>query len=200
MWLPMDREDVRKELQGRYVLISCEGAAEAVIAKTLIENNRLIVPREQLIEDEKTGERFTELRKPDDILNAFARYDYTLNGNDGMFALARIVDKAARTGRADKHYRGIALPFDFVTRPEIEMLMVIKEGKLRAWNAAREKRPTLKVSEFCKSELRIKSSKSRSYLERYWSDPDELVRCIREYHRIAEKKREPYLDLHDLIA
>ena len=139
-------------------------------------------------------------RSPTEILGAFSRFDYTLDGNDGMFAIARIVDKAAKTVRADKAYLGKALPFDFVTRPEIEMLMVIKEHALQAWDKASNRNSKLKVSEFCKSSFKYNRLKSRDFLEDYWSDVDELVRCIHEYHQLAKKKGYPYLDLSDLLA
>ena len=135
----MDRSYVRKQLASHYVLVSCEGSFEAVVVKRLIEGNRLLMQSDYLVEDSRTAELYTRLRKPADIIARFLRYDYPSEAGDGKLVLARIVDKEAKTGRADRSYHGRVIPFDFVTRPEIEMLAVIKEDAESRWDAARRK-------------------------------------------------------------
>ena len=192
----MDRSFVRSQLASHYVLLSCEGSFEAVVVKRLIEGKRLLTQSDYLVEDSRTAELYTRLRKPADIIARFLRYDYPSEAGDGKLVLARIVDKEAKTGKADRSYHGRVIPFDFVTRPEIEMLAVIKEDAESRWDAARRKDKQLNVSQFCKAELGL--SKSFAQLEKYWADVDELVWCIGAYHKKHGKSG--LLDISDLLA
>ena len=197
----MDSGEFRELLGSRYVLISCEGVAERVIASTLIESGRLAVPRDLLIEDPITLAPFTELRSSSDIARkVLSGYDFSLPGGDGLPLVVRIVDKAAKRGVSDRALSRLALPVDVVTRPEIEALVVIKEGKRREWERAKSRDAQLKISDFCKTELGLGDVKKEPFLRAYWSDADELVACIRKYHEWAQRRRVRFLDLSDLLA
>lgn len=196
----MNRDELRYNLRERFVLISCEGTHERVIASQLIEEGRLVVPFDHLIEDEKTGKPYTSLRGTRDIAAKFLRYSYPSPNGDGKILLARITDKEAKTGRADKVLSARAIPVDFVTRPEIEALIVIGENAQREWDKAREKTPTLKISSFCIESLGLKDVKAEAFLRDYWADVNKLVSCIEQYHRLSVKRGRKNFDLSDLVA
>lgn len=176
----MDREELRWHLANRYVLISCEGSDERVIVRRLIDAGRLVVPRDHLIEDEWAGTPYTMTRSARDIAAKFLRYDYPSPNGDGQIVVARVTDKEPKKGKADKALAGRAIPIDFITRPEIETLVVIAEGAQQKWERARSRNRQLKISEFCKGELGLPDVKKETFLVEYWSDVDKLVRCIRE--------------------
>lgn len=116
------------------MLISCEGTAERVIVSRLIESGRLLMPRDMLVEDPKTGEPYTTLRSSADLARKILRgYDFPSRSGEDLPVLVRVADKAVGSGRADRALSGVALPVDVITRPEIEALVVIKEGAQGAW-------------------------------------------------------------------
>ena len=79
-----------------------------------------------------------------------------------------------------------------ITAPEIEMLIILNEGAYE-----RFKRSGKKPSDFCKIELRMHDTKSYDFVKEYFSDPDTLVRAIKEYRRTANIPKGEYtlLDL-----
>ncbi len=54
--------------------------------------------------------------------------------------------------------------------PEIEMLIILNEGKYTDY-----KKSNKKPSEFCKTELKYKNVKSTEFLEKYFADASVLV-------------------------
>ena len=65
------------------------------------------------------------------------------------------------------------------TRPEIEILAIIKEGAYRDWTHVNNMKP----SEFCKEKLGLHKIKQYAFLRQYWNDADELCRVIEQYRR-----------------
>ena len=61
----------------------------------------------------------------------------------------------------------------------------------------RFKRSGKKLSDFCKSDLKMHDVKSYDFVKAYFSDPNTLVRSIREYRRTANIPKGEYtlLDL-----
>lgn len=60
------------------------------------------------------------------------------------------------------------------------------------------KRSGKKPSEFCKSSLRMHDVKSYNFVKKYFSDPQILVKAIREYRRTANINNGEYV-LSDLL-
>jgi hypothetical protein len=79
-----------------------------------------------------------------------------------------------------------------VTSPEIEMLLILAEGKYEEYM---KKSSVMSPSIFCKQVLRLKGNiKSQTYIKKYFSDIDMLISTIREYKRVRSLKRgEVYL-------
>lgn len=192
-------EDIKELLSSHYVLISCEGTCEQVIVDTLLSGEKLAVPMENLVTDPSQGTPYTRLRKAPDIQEAFLGLDYKMGDNPEL-VLARIVDVNPGAFTLRRLYRDRVIVRDFVTQPEIEMLMIFKEGAFQSWSNHRVKGRQLKPSEFCSRELGYKYLKSERFLRDYWSDPEEVVRCIREYHSCIGRRKRGQLELADLLA
>ena len=80
-----------------------------------------------------------------------------------------------------------------ITAPEIEMLIIHAEGAYDQF-----KRSGKKPSEFCKSNLHMHDVKSYDFVEEYFSNPQTLVKAIKEYRRTANIPRGEY-GLYDLL-
>lgn len=81
---------------------------------------------------------------------------------------------------------------NIVTAPEIEMLVIFKEGNNEF------KKSKKKPSEFCTADLRFNGVKSATFIRKYFSDVDSLVAAIREYKRVSDIQRDEYT-LADLL-
>ncbi len=181
-------------LSTRHVLFSCEGKAERVIVTRLVEGGCTIVPRRNVVRD-MDGRPCTLLRRAKDIQREFLGMDYP-NG----LLVARVVDVNPGRLAFDRPYRLRDIRvLDFVTRPEVERLVLVKEGQLDAFQKRRGSDRHLNASDWCIQKLHMDDVKSERFLEGYWSDPDELVRCIREAHRKAGKGESAELELADLL-
>lgn len=195
----MDRDIATKALDEHFVLVSCEGETEEFIFSKLLEAGKIRVPKSRLIEDPKTGEHYTSLESAKDILDRFGSLSYCSDeciANDDQFVIARIRDRKSEGCRLDRKLKGRAIPIDFLTYPEIEMLIVLREGLLPEFDKAKRKQK-MKVSDFCNSlplARGYKTVKSYKFLNDYWSNVDDLVDAILEYRkRLPKSKR---LDPH----
>ena len=192
-------EDIRDLLCSHYVLISCEGTCEQVLIDTLLSAGKLAIPKENLVTDPNQGTPYTRLRKAKDIRDAFLGLDYQM-GNNSELVLARIVDVNPGRFSLPSLYKDRVIVRDFVTQPEIEMLMILREGAFQRWSNYRARGKQLLPSEFCSRELGYRGLKSERFLRGYWNDPDEIVNCIREYHSCVGKHKHGQLELADLLA
>lgn len=188
------RDEAIDELRMRNVLFSCEGTAECVVIEHLEEAGKLIVPACNIVHD-MDGNPCTSYRSAKDIQREFLGIDYP-NG----LLIARIVDSNPGKLLLDRPYRLRDIKiYDFITRPEIEVLILVRENALDCFN----KRPTserqLSASDWCKQKLKMSEVKSRAFLEGYWNDADELVRCIREATSKLGGNKNDQLGLIDLL-
>lgn len=188
------REEAIRLLTTRYVLFSCEGVAEQVVITKLIEEDRIVVPDDKVVRD-RDGQPWTRLKKAKDVQREYLWTDYP-NG----LVVARIVD--VNPGRLvfDKPYRLRDIRvLDFVTRPEIERLVLVKEGQLGAFEARRGRERQLNASDWCVQKLGFSDVKSQEFLETYWRDARELVKCIRKAQSTQGGKKSGQLGLVDLL-
>ena len=68
-----------------------------------------------------------------------------------------------------------------ITAPEIEMLIIHAEGAYDQF-----KRSGKKPSEFCKTNLRMHDVKSYDFVKQSFSNPQLLVKAIKEHRRTAK--------------
>lgn len=90
------------------------------------------------------------------------------------------MDSRREEFRLSKAYAHKVDVINVITAPEIEMLIIHNEGAYE-----RFKRSGKKPSDFCKTELRMRDVKSYDFVKTYFSNPETLVRAIKEYRRTA---------------
>lgn len=158
----------------RYVACICEGSAEKAIINLLLENDKLIFNKNQMIDRQiitcRDGKSFEtkHLRK----------------GFEHKIIVYRILDSRREKFKLSKPYEEKVEVVNVITAPEIEMLIIFNENKYEDYKKSR-----LKPSAYCKSYLSYKNVKSYKFVEEYFEDVDKLIQCIREYKRISDIKR-----------
>lgn len=167
----------------KYIACICEGTAEQVIMNLLLENNRLIFTYDDLLEGEvlrsRSGEKFEK--------------QYLRKGFTEKITVVRILDSHTENFKLSKAYANKIKVVNIVTAPEIEMLVIFKEGKYDEFKKSKKK-----PSEFCTADLRFKGVKSATFIRKYFSNVDSLVAAIREYKRVSDIQRGEYT-LADLL-
>ena len=148
----------------------CEGAAESAIIDILVDNDLLIFSRSEMLDESvircRNAKRFEER--------------YLRKGFDDQISVVRILDSRREEFRLSKAYAHKIDVINVITAPEIEMLIIHNEGAYEQF-----KRSGKKPSDFCKIDLRMHDVKSYDFVKEYFSDPDTLVRAIKEYRRVA---------------
>ena len=154
----------------RYKACICEGAAESAIIDILVDNNLLIFPRSEMLDESvircRNAKRFEER--------------YLRKGFDDQISVVRILDSRREEFRLSKAYAHKIDVINVITAPEIEMLIIHNEGAYEQF-----KRSGKKPRDFCKIDLRMHDVKSYDFVKEYFRDPDTLVRAIKEYRRTA---------------
>lgn len=77
--------------------------------------------------------------------------------------------------------------------------MLARERELDAFRGRRGKDRQLNASDWCVQKLRIASVKEEKFLEIYWADVDELIRCIHEVQSKLGGHKNEQLGLFDLL-
>lgn len=181
--------EVRHALLNRYVLFSVEGTAEGVIIERLYEDGLLLVPKERVVTDAQYIDRpYTRARKAADIAREYLGVNYAVNGSEGLL-IARIVDSRSPSFSLPRGLRNAATVESFFTRPEIEMLVIHREGAYGEWLKESRKNRQLKPSQFCKGTLGLDRVKETEFLKEYWSDAAALVRSIHEYAQRCQRRK-----------
>lgn len=119
----------------KYIACICEGSAERAIIDLLLENNRLIFKREDLLEEEvlkcRKGKEFEERYLRKGFLNKITVY--------------RILDSRRERFNLSNAYKEKVDVINVITAPEIEMLIILNEGKYSEF-----KKFGKKPSDYCK--------------------------------------------------
>ena len=189
---------VAEELCSRYVLFSCEGAAEGVVIERLFESGRLIVPEERVVIDPITYKPFTRLRKAANIEDRFFTQNYAVDGAEGLL-LARVVDSRNAQFSLSRVNRDAVPVRTFVTAPEIEMLVIHAEGAYEDWCRVSRLNRHLKPSEYCTDNLGMREVKSGDFLRGYWDDAERLILAIQAYSSKRGKRKANELMLANLL-
>lgn len=167
----------------KYKACICEGAAEAAIIDILLDNNLLLFPRSEMLEEKvircRSARRFEER--------------YLRKGFDAPISIVRILDSRREEFHLSKAYTHKIDVISIITAPEIEMLIIHNEGAYELF-----KRSGKKPSEFCKENLRMHDVKSYNFVKAYFSNAEILVKAIKEYRRTARIPNGEYT-LSDLL-
>jgi hypothetical protein len=167
----------------KYKACICEGSAEAAIIDILVDNELLIFSRSEMLDERvircRNAKRFEER--------------YLRKGFDNQISVIRILDSRREEFRLSKAYAHKIDVINVVTAPEIEMLIIISEEMYEKF-----KRSGKKPSDFCKSELKMHEVKSYDFVKEYFSNPQKLVKAIKEYRRLSNVQNGEYT-LMDLL-
>ena len=162
-------------------LIACivEGTAERVIMDKLLENNKLIFSKRELLDQELLKCR-----------NARHFEDRYLGKRfDSKISVYRILDSRREDFKLRKAYVNKVDVINVITAPEIEILVIIKENKYSDYEKYKSK---LKPSEYCTQNLKRGDVKSKDFLMDYFNDVDELVKVIKQYkslHKVLKSEK-----------
>ena len=168
------------ELRDSHVILSCEGTAEQVIVDKLVGADVTIFPADNVI-------AVTRMRKAAEIQEEFLDYDY-----DWPVSVLRVLDSRKERFRLGNLYADRFPVHSFITHPEIEILVIIREGEWERWSKSGA-RPSI----YCKQQMKMKDVKSRPFLEGCWT-PELIAKAAVEYRRLSKIPRGE-LCLADLI-
>ena len=76
---------------------------------------------------------------------------------------------------------------DIITAPEIEILVIISEGKYQDFCKRSSK---MKPSEYCKQFLKMKNVKKPEFIYKQFDDVEKLIAAIKEYDSLHHKKKD----------
>ncbi len=193
----MDSE-AKHLLMNRFVLFSCEGAAEGAVIQSLYDNDLMIVPHNRVVKDAVMVNRpYTRIRKAADIAEQYFTMSYEAEGAEGLL-IARVVDSRSPKFELPKRKQNGTKVLSFFTRPEIEMLVIHREGAYLDWQNASRKDRQLKPSDYCKGVLDFGDVKSMEFLKSYWADSESLVRAIKAHAQKVQRGPKELL-LADLL-
>lgn len=169
-------------------LIMCEGPNELEIMRILIRNDKLIFG-----EDDLLGLTPYHARQ---LSNSQVRTELNMYpGNDVL--IMRVGDAQNENLRIPSDYKEKIMDIKkYCTKPELEMLLIISEGLVSEYE---KNKSSVSPKDFAKKHIkcgRMKYDNSTKFFADYYgSDPDKLVKAIKEYKRIkgAHKKNELYL-------
>lgn len=158
----------------------CEGSMEQAIMEILLENDRLIFTREQLLEEEILRCRSAK---------NFER-DYLNKTTNEMITVYRILDSSNENFKLSGPYLKRVTVVNIITAPEIEMLVIHAEGKYDDYS-----RKKMKPSDYVKQNLKLGKIKSYEFAKNYFYDVDLLVGAIQQYKQKSANKVGTLADL-----
>lgn len=172
------------------LLVLCEGPNEKAVVDMLLDAGRLKFSRDDLVGLEVFHAR--QLAAP--IIKT------NLNIYTGEFTVYRIGDSMTDSLRIPADYQGRAKEVrKFCTKPELEMLLIIAEGKDAAFEKVKAGKNRMKPKTFCKANVvhnHVRYNNSTQFYRDYFgADIDTLVQVIEKYKQThgSHKKDEEYL-------
>lgn len=175
------QKNLRLTFEGKYVLCLVEGGAEMEIVDTLVDTGCLPFSREDLV-GRKVHRRMTAA----DVQEKFLSLDYAR-----PLVILRILDSRQEGFRLDRLFRDRFDVVTLTTRPEIEILLILKNGDYEEFCKVKSR---MKPSVFCR--LKYGYRKNQGEFISFFKDVDELVEVLHRYSAITSDKQ----TLYDLIA
>lgn len=163
----------------KYKACICEGGAETAIMDLLLDQNKLIFSRDELLEGE-----ILRTRKGKEFETRYLKKNFS-----GKITVYRILDSRRENFKISKAYQQKVEVVNVITAPEIEMLIICNEGKYHDF----EKKKNMSPSEYCKSILKMKNVKMFRLLRNillmylFWK---KVFMSIREYLKCEKVKRQ----------
>lgn len=168
----------------KYIACICEGSAEQVIIEKLLDAEKLIFSRSQLLE-----EKIIRCRDAKSFEQRYLR-----KGFSEKITVLRILDSRKERFKLSRAYEHKVDVINIITAPEVEMLVIFNENMYKDFKKSRKK-PSI----FCKEDLHFRNVKSTDFVQSYFHDMDILVHSIIEYRRISNVPNGEY-SLLDLLT
>lgn len=172
------------------LLIMCEGPNEKAVVDMLMDAGCM-----KFSEDDLVGLTVYHARQLSAPIIRTALSIYT-----GEFDVYRIGDTMTDKLLVPVDYRGrIRRIRKFCTKPELEMLLIIAEGKEAEFEKVKAGRRKTQAKDFCKANVvhnrRRYDNSTQFYRDYFGSDIETLVEVVEKYKRShgAHKKDEEYL-------
>ncbi len=139
--------------------------AEQVIINILLDNNKLIFDRKDLLEEDvlrsRSGQKFEQ--------------QYLRKGFEDKITVLRILDSRNENFKISRAYQHKIDVINIITAPEIEMLIICNENKYEDYKKSKKK-----PSSYCKEDFTtIKMLKSKTFITEYFEDVDSLINAIK---------------------
>ncbi|PKH02540.1 hypothetical protein CXF72_11100 [Psychromonas sp. MB-3u-54] len=166
-----------------YVACICEGSAEQAIMDLLLDFDKLNFNQDQLLEGEIIRTRGAKQFEKKYLRKGFTK----------KITVLRILDSRTENFKLSKVYVNKVSVIDIITAPEIEMLIIVSEGKYTDFKKSRKK-----PSDFCKMELKFRNVKSYDFVKNYFNDINKLIESIFEYKKVSNIKNGEYT-IFDLL-
>ena len=172
------------------LLIMCEGPNEKAVVDMLLDEGRL-----KFSEDDLVGLTVYHARQLTAPVIKTALSIYT-----GDFEVYRIGDSMTDKLPVPADYKDrIKEVRKFCTKPELEMLLIIAEGKEAEFEKVKAGKHRMKPKDFCKANVvhnrKRYDNSTQFYRDYFGSDIETLVKVIKKYKQShgAHKKDEEYL-------
>lgn len=172
------------------ILVMCEGPNEKAVVNMLLDAGCL-----EFSEDELVGLTVYHARQLTAPVIKTALSIYT-----GEFAVYRIGDSMTDKLPVPADYQGRIMGVrKFCTKPELEMLLIIAEGKESEFGKVKAGKHRMKPKDFCKANVvynrKRYDNSTQFYRDYFGADIETLVRVIKKYKQThgAHKKDEEYL-------
>ena len=169
-------------------MIACiyEGNAEKAILDMLLEEDCLYFSEDDLL----SGGLICRVSG-----RTFATRYLSYSLKDQKIDVIRVQDsRRASLGLPFAFQHLIAKEIKCLTRPEIEILVIIAEGRYEDFHSRK-----MKPSIYCKDRLGFSDVKSYGFMRDYFSDINHLLRAIKKYDEYTHQTAPDEITFYDLL-
>ena len=159
---------------GDMYAVLCEGNAEQAIMNVLLDADVLFFSRSEMLDEEVMKVRSAK---------SFERR-YLNKAMPNKITVYRILDSSSENFKISKANRHKIDVVNVLTKPEIEMLIIVSEGLFDDYK--RKKSSYGKPSEYVKSILGYKNVKSSAFVYDYFRNHKKLIHALHEYRRLSK--------------
>ena len=169
----------------KLVACICEGSAERAIVNKLLDEDKLIFNRDNMLDN-----KVLKCRKAKDFEDRYLGKSFS-----EPISVYRVLDSRRERFAIGKLYKHKVKVVNVVTAPEIEILIIINEGKFQDYQ---KHKSYMMPSDYCKQVLGFKNVKNYSFVTNYFEDSNILLSAIKKYRRKSKVKKGE-LCLNDII-
>lgn len=139
-------------------LLYCEGSAERVAMEILLDAGLLRFGSDDVVCDRMTGRPTIQRGKPDNLASQYLQMSY-----ENPIVILYILNSLKEQLKLPR-YASDTDVYYFHTRPEIEILTIIREGRYADFmnHAGRD------AARYCQKELGLSDIKKEKFLRGYW--------------------------------